>query len=459
MKKSLIYILSICFLLFQFSCSEELDISPQENDVVQPDFADLGDLESTLFGVYSGFKSANYYLGSVVALGSWTGDNLKLADENTGQGAIQHEWDYTEGDSQLEGAWVSIYRVVRRANFIIKNADAVEGDADDKETAQQYKGEALVVRALAHLDAHRLYGQKYETGAELSVPFITDPDDILQEQPRISINELFGLLKNDLNEALGLLNDEFAPNRASKALAYGLLARIASFERSWSEVVQHASSAISNGPALAKISDYDQMFGENDEAGETIFKITADPDDTKLGDPFYTDGVGPRFDPTNDLVALYDELDVRFEANFVDLDGRLIIGKYYGAPSNRGLHDAIVMRVSEMVLLKAEAFAEQSNDLEARNELDLIRSNRIIGYTTVGEAGQALKDAIKLERRKEFAYEGIRFFDLKRWNEDVVRNDCTANECLLSASDFRFVFAIPRAELFANSNMEQNPGY
>ena len=50
------------------------------------------------------------------------------------------------------------------------------------------------------------------------------------------------------------------------------------------------------------------MFGENDEDGESIFKIALAADDGSLNDPYYADGVGARFDPSTDLLSLVEKL-------------------------------------------------------------------------------------------------------------------------------------------------------
>ncbi len=76
------------------------------------------------------------------------------------------------------------------------------------------------------------------------------------------------------------------------------------------------------------------------------------------------------------------------------------------------------------------------------------------------ESGSALLDAILVERRRELAFEGHRWHDLKRRNLPIVRGaDCSATQCELPADDYRFTLPIPQVELAGNVNMEQNPGY
>ncbi|HEB61682.1 MAG TPA: RagB/SusD family nutrient uptake outer membrane protein [Bacteroidetes bacterium] len=455
MKKYSLLIFLATMISF-WSC-ESLDVDPKVNDVILPDFNKIEDLQKSLDGVYSGLKAQGAYTGFVMALGEWPADNLKISSENTGQGAIIHEWDYEQGDQSVEATWIALYGTIRRANFVILNSENFQ--ADNKASADQFKAEALIIRGLVHYELSKIFGQG-ESG--LAVPFITDPVDIFQKQARLSRADVFQKIKDDLNTAIQLMTTSgasFNVNRVSKPLAYGLLARIAMDEKNYSEVISNADKAIEFGPELSTIETYPMMFGENDEAGEAIFKLTLNPDDQGLNDPYYADGVGARFEPTTDLLDLYDAADVRLTTNFGDINGKLAIVKFRGAPSNRDFHEPFIMRMSEIYLLRAEAKAASGDDVAAVRNLDQVRVNRIDGYVSIGETGDALVQAIRTERRKELAYEGFRFFDLRRWGMAVNRNDCTSDECVLEASNFRFIYPIPRAEIFANENMEQNSGY
>lgn len=72
-----------------------------------------------------------------------------------------------------------------------------------------------------------------------------------------------------------------------------------------------------------------------------------------------------------------------------------------------------------------------------------------------------------MDRRKEFAFEGHRYLDIKRiGNEINVGVNRLAYDALsfsaplaLPASDYRFTLPIPRSELSANPTITQNPNY
>jgi hypothetical protein len=145
------------------------------------------------------------------------------------------------------------------------------------------------------------------------------------------------------------------------------------------------------------------------------------------------------------------------------------IRKFLGeAGQVNGRLDIKVMRAAEVLLNKAEAQFELGQEPQALATLDQLRAQRFTGFTSPGETGQALEDAIQFNRRVELCFEGHRFFDLKRRGEavqrsafgDIIDGSGTPAEVqTLSAGDFRFQFPIPIAEINANPNMAQNSGY
>lgn len=79
-----------------------------------------------------------------------------------------------------------------------------------------------------------------------------------------------------------------------------------------------------------------------------------------------------------------------------------------------------------------------------------------------------MRDAIRLERRLEFAFEYQRFFDIKRYGQAVNRSNAgdladgsgTPSETLLlQAGNFKFQLPISQGSLNQNPNLRQNPGY
>jgi hypothetical protein len=95
-------------------------------------------------------------------------------------------------------------------------------------------------------------------------------------------------------------------------------------------------------------------------------------------------------------------------------------------------------------------------------DLNALRAMRITGYTAQSFANAVdLLDAVLTERFKELAFEGFRWYDLKRNNLPVLRSATDANPewQTLPVNSFRWLLPIPRDEIIANPNTLQNANY
>jgi hypothetical protein len=144
-----------------------------------------------------------------------------------------------------------------------------------------------------------------------------------------------------------------------------------------------------------------------------------------------------------------------------------VVSKHIGrdlTTNRNGVVNWKIFRVAEMYLIRAESYYRLSKETEARNDLNTLRTARIAGFTPGTETGVALLAAIQLERRKELAYEGDRFFELKRLNKTAINRcpstiDSPSTICSLSSTNRAWTWPIPFDELNVNPNMTQNPGY
>ncbi|MCK5787429.1 MAG: RagB/SusD family nutrient uptake outer membrane protein, partial [Chlamydiia bacterium] len=145
--------------------------------------------------------------------------------------------------------------------------------------------------------------------------------------------------------------------------------------------------------------------------------------------------------------------------------------KYLGRDTgSKNVVDAKVIRMAEVLLSMSEAFYNNGDENNARKYLDLVKAERYSDFSTTSVIGSKLIEAILLERRKELAFEGMRFFDIKRLNLSIERSnfgdfaDGTGTPVpnfakVLNAGSYKLELAIPQDELNANTNMKQNPQY
>ena len=103
-------------------------------------------------------------------------------------------------------------------------------------------------------------------------------------------------------------------------------------------------------------------------------------------------------------------------------------------------------------------------NLSIPNYLNMVAKQRDPSFAGYTSTGAALIADILIERRKELAFEGHRYWDLTRTKQDVVRVNLNGNYpsntplTLLTTSNKR-IWAIPQSERDANPNISQNPGY
>ena len=137
--------------------------------------------------------------------------------------------------------------------------------------------------------------------------------------------------------------------------------------------------------------------------------------------------------------------------------GQLWTMKYYGkgdgnATSTPDFNNVIVLRLSEMYLIRAEAAVNGAGST-ALADLNAIRANR--GASALGSAGKA---DVALERRLELNFEGHLWFDLNRTGGSINYSDANITRNI-PAGDKLWALPIPKAQVDINENLVQNPGY
>ncbi len=148
-------------------------------------------------------------------------------------------------------------------------------------------------------------------------------------------------------------------------------------------------------------------------------------------------------------------------------------------------HNWILFRYAEILLNYAEAMVNAYGDpeykgtysLSARDAVNEVRARSDVKMPelSAGMGKDEFLKRLKNERRVEFAFEGQRFWDLRRWKElDDMKNiykvkvvkqeDGTIQYtkelyATYPISDKMYFYPISNAERFKNSNLKQNPGW
>jgi hypothetical protein len=182
----------------------------------------------------------------------------------------------------------------------------------------------------------------------------------------------------------------------------------------------------------------------------------------------------PRYHFAEAILDLYDENDKRasiFCTPTKDVNGDevYLITKY---PGNTDLDGGDIprfvnmpkpLRLSEVYLVRAEAYYWLNDDENSQKDLSSVMRKRISGFGSLGVSGDDLLKEIKNERARELYLEGFRLSDLKRWHDPIKRQKQLYslqgpynNEMEVKYTDAKYRFTtwpIPKHEIEATNGL------
>jgi hypothetical protein len=433
------------------------------------------DLSFVLNSAYDRMSESGYYGRNSIIMGDVRTDNA-YSNMNSGRFS-DSDMDYSSNGA---GPWSTIYRVIAITNIVI-NADAsnLTGSAAQ---ITHIQGQAHALRALAHFDLLQDYGQHFISGqgggASLGVPYVkTYKDPANLEPPRDTVGSNVGDIAADLTSAISMMDDSFNSSTSymTKAGAYAILARATLYAGSvdpslYATADSAAKWVIANsGASPVSAAGFASSY-TTDNASNSVFELAFSGTDnrgingvayilrgTSYGDVRILTGTGPN----PDLLDIYDAEDVRGASDMIGTAQGYptMLGKF---PSMNGSDNVTLFRVEEMHLIAAETSLRAGNTADALSYLNNIPAIRGLG---AGYYASASLENILLERRKEFAFEGLRFHDLSRMGMDMPQIDSfkQLNDDLTGTppayGSHRYAYPIALAERNANPNMVQNYGY
>lgn len=464
-RKNIFILLSIVGISFQ-SC-DKLDMEP--TDMIDPSkaFRNLEDVNMGVLGAYAPLSTSLIEASAIVS------DEVLLPTENTVSNTALHRWMYNSSYGSVTSAWSEYYVVIDRVNRVLEALPNISAGANQN-LKNQYHAELLALRAYSHFELLRGYASSYDEDG-LGVPYMKQRS--LGSPARPSVKSNYEDILADLQAAKDMMPTNFSENiRITKTGISAIQARVALYAKKWSDAITFSSEVISAEP-LAPKNDFSKIWLDNSNA-EVVWKLARVVGDSKMGATFYREAGGiVLYAPSSKLINQFNKQDdIRYESYIKDDASRVgpppsvksqyLVQKYVGSnTSNPGLTDVKIFRTGEMYLIRAEAQANTANGLtSAATDLNTLRKARIYNYVDQNFASkEVLLDNIYSERFKELAFEGHRFFDLKRRKVAVERllQDAsnTSGAIKLETSDAQYNFPIPAYEMAVNKNMIQNPKY
>ena len=489
MKNGIILFL---LLLLSTSCRDFLSREPGMQSSFDEQFSSPEGVLQALNGTYANLNAAlssNKYVYADLMGGNLT-FSPNLAGSNAGQirvpapYALIYSFDDNEEETNFGAVYTDFYSLIASANTILERIDDVEMDAAVRD---RVVSELLAIRALCHFELVRLYAQPYGITPDAGHIGIVQADRTLEVgvdfPSRNTVAENYALITGDLEEALELGDGQAAlsyyrdTGYFTKLAIEGLLARVRLYQGEWAAALAHADNVIQDGSvSLLTTANYVEEWTQPDlPVAETLLEFAVRRSDAEgtVGfsiSSFFALPIQNQagdYVASGDLVDLFTDTDLRKAALLTPVPLTTLVNEvetevdYYFTQKFQDNPGVPVLRLSEMYLTRAEANAQLGNTAEALADLNRIRLRADTAAPPLSGLGQAeLLEAIFLERRRELAFEGHLFFDIKRTGRDVIRNKgCLARTCNLAYPNRRFVLPIPQRTLFVNENMVQNEGY
>lgn len=468
-------------MLGSTACKKDLTKSPSNAVDVEQAFKTENDFQNAAKGIYQRIAfQQGYYGGDMIIVPDLLADNLITNANGRGTFLNTSRWLYN-GDNTIS-LFSSGYNIIRATNGLLENINngVLSGTVKDN-----LKGEALALRAWVHFDIARMFAKvptnPINPAVDLGIPYVTSTE-ISALPPRESIADDYNKIVKDLTDALPLVTTStstVANGRINKAAVAGILAKVYLYMAKYQEAADAATTSLNLNSNVGKRANLQGIFKDATNEGVLFKTRILDKDRITIG-VNYSQTVGgsvkSEFVATKDFYDMYSADDIRKSVYFQvsPYQGVLQnhIAKYFGrATGNLNTVDAKVLRVADVLLIRAESYARLNKLTEALADLNALKAERYANYVPFVGTQQQVLDEILKERRLELAFEGDRFFDLKRLNLPVSRNpnygdkaDGSGNKfpsyaLTLPAGDYRFQLPIPQTEINVNPNFKQNPGY
>ena len=222
-------ILAAGALLLAVSCNKNSLSTPPVGSLSPEGFyTSPAHLESGVLGVYSKLQGVENY--QYLTFSEDRSDNVWVDSDPNGIRTCSETSFYRINDAtaELSALWAGWNSLIYNANTVLENIDAVEMDETVK---NQFKGEVLFLRALAHFELTRSFGNvpivdHILSSAEAKTLKQSKPEDVIKTSVIPDLKQAESLLplradmKNSSNASIA--ND----GRADKLSAQALLARV-----------------------------------------------------------------------------------------------------------------------------------------------------------------------------------------------------------------------------------------
>lgn len=349
-----------------------------------------------------------------------------------------------DGTETEDKAWSYFYHCILMCNIVMDEVGELEADVEG--VKDRLLGEVSFMRALSYFYLVNLYGKPYETEEQsrtaLGVPVNDNLGVEAKVYNRATLRENYDLIERDLLNAISYLEQGQQKGgiyRPHADVARLLLSRVYLYQKKYADVITVCDELLRTTEAT--ILPYDVLEGFRVTTGSITFTMrfynTANTGILFSWGDLYTDATGLGYEITQhskgffilskELYDRYDDNDIR-KTRYYDSytlsnwDGNT----YYFPTKNECITSTAgeaydqALRIEEAYLNRAEAYIETGEYELGMKDVNTIRRERIAGNADLVASSVAeAREMYRLEKRLEFSFENMRWFDMRRWGVEI----------------------------------------
>lgn len=487
------YISFICLILF-CSCNDFLDKAPDNR-------TDLDSPEVISELLVTAYPGASYTM-ICNAMSDDAGDKGPGAQGHYLSNEQSYFWkDVTDTNQDTPAAyWEACYAAIAAANHAL---EAIDDLGRTSEYSGQ-RGEALVARAYAHFMLVNIFAEHYDPATadkNLGIPYVTKPEKtVLGDYKRETVAEVYRLIRQDLEEGLPLINDRYTVPKYhfTKIAANAFASRFYLYIGEWGKVISHTTAILDNYDATMmrdwtgkyrrfSQNEFLQTYAASTETANLLITAAQSFEYEIRRGAFHRYGLttaikgneifrGDEKDKKANVLGLAWAYNIQKYSAGVDsytMFKRLEFFKKDGINATIGFAFVMfpVFTLEEVLFNRIEAYAMDNKPDKALFDINTFLSRRVLAYqegvtrkVTLAEIkefyknDQALKPYYDITtdqeallkcavdfRRLEFLFEGMRWFDIKRFHLEVAHSTYENPKVkdILTRDDLRRAVQIP----------------
>ncbi len=447
--KNIIVILLLFIIIVTASCKKELERVPVGTTDIDAFYKSSSDAEIALLGCYNRTFGSDFNTNLII-------NNDLSSDDERGYmfgSPFDTRTEITKFNNPGEGIWSVGYNAIANINLLLERTPSVPDISFTKAgRKQEITGEAKFLRAYVYWHLLHHFG-----GVPLVLQFPKTTGVSANTVQRSSREETYAQIIKDLQEAESVLPSNYneptalpgdnlknTKGRATTWAAKMLLCRVYLDQQDWAKAAAKsqeiiAANIFSLSDDSTRDNNYQRIFNGDQNTEESILEVQNIQNEIDQGGFVYLHlgAFPPPFGVTEDL--WFNGFDTT-NGN-ADRDIRRVWtvgpagGPYYSVKYRKFFGDAdpdnyIIFRYAETLMINAEAQNELqgpgNTSLSYVNQLRMRAKGVIDNVTYPGLPPIALpatkelfRQIIRDERRREFALEGLRWYDLLRYGSEV----------------------------------------